>query len=60
MLKARGQTNDGRTFILLGLSAENCKRLLAGQPIKIDTQDPPPAGVAVDGGPVLLIVAELH
>lgn len=57
MIKARGTTNDGRAFILLGLSAENCKRLLEGQPIRIDTQEPPPAGVSVDGGPVIAIVA---
>jgi hypothetical protein len=57
MIKARGTTKDGRPFILLGLSAENCRRLLAGQPIKVDTQAATPAGVALDGGPVIAIVA---
>lgn len=57
MIKARGTIKDGRTFILLGLSAENCRRLLAGQPIKVDTQEATPAGVALDGGPVIAIVA---
>lgn len=57
MIKARGKTNDGRAFLLLGLSAENCRRLLEGQPIKIDTQSPPPAGVALNDGPVIVIVA---
>ncbi len=57
MIKARGKTSDGREFILLGLSAENCRRLLAGQPIRIDTQKEPPAGVAIDGGPVIVIAA---
>lgn len=57
MIKARVRTNDGRTFILLGLSAENCKRLLAGQPIRVDTQSPTPAGLDLDNGPVIAIVA---
>lgn len=57
MIKARGTTRDGRAFILLGLSAENCRRLLDGQPIKIDTQSPPPAGVSLESGPVIAIVA---
>lgn len=57
MIKARGSTADGRTFILLGLSAENCRRLLAGQPIRIDTQEKPNEGLGMPGGPVIAIVA---
>lgn len=57
MIKARGKTNAGRAFILLGLSAENCKRLFAGQPIRVDTQSSPPAGLDLEEGPVIAIVA---
>lgn len=57
MIKARGRTADGRDFILLGLSAENCRRLLAGQPIRVDTQAAPPAGIDLDDGPVIGVVA---
>ena len=57
MIKARGESKDGRPFIWLGLSAENCRRLLAGQPIRIDTQEPTPAGLAIAGGPVVVLVA---
>jgi hypothetical protein len=57
VIKARGATADGRTFILLGLSAENCKRLLAGQPIRVDTRRPAPDGVGLKDGPVIAIVA---
>jgi hypothetical protein len=57
MIKARGRTKDGRPFILLGLSAENCRRLLAGQPIKIDTQRSAPEGVGLQDGPVIAVCA---
>ncbi len=56
MIKARSSTDDGRTFILLGLSSENCRRLLEGQPIRIDTQLEPPEGLGLNGGPVIALV----
>lgn len=36
MLKIRTQTKDGRLAIILGLSAENIRRLQADQPIHFD------------------------
>lgn len=39
MIKATGRQADGKPFVLLGLSRENCRRLLEGQPIKIDMAD---------------------
>jgi hypothetical protein len=57
MIKARGRTSDGRAFILLALSSENCRRLLAGQPVRVDTQQPPPAGIGIESGPVIALVA---
>jgi len=59
MIKARGSTSDGREFILIGLSRENCHRLLDGKPIRIDTQQPPESslGLGIKGGPVIAIVA---
>lgn len=34
MIKAVAATSDG-TVVILGLSRENCKRLVAGQPISV-------------------------
>lgn len=36
MIRAAGTLHDGRPFILIGLSAENCRRLLAGRPAIFD------------------------
>lgn len=35
MIKAAGQTGDGKPLLLLGLSGENITRLVAGEPINI-------------------------
>ncbi len=56
MFKARGSTNDGRVFVLLGLSAENVRRLKAGQPIRVDTQRATPEGLGRKDGPVIGVV----
>lgn len=54
MIKASGGGADGTPFLLLGLSAENCRRLVAGQPITVraDHVDPrlPVLNVIVVGG----------
>lgn len=54
MIKATGGGADGTPFILLGLSAENCRRLVAGQPIsvRVDHVDPrlPAMNVLLVGG----------
>lgn len=42
MIKASGETGDGTPLLVLGLSAENCRRLLAGQPISVLTEDVDP------------------
>lgn len=36
MIQASGQQGNGDRFILIGLSRENCTRLLDGQPIVVD------------------------
>lgn len=36
MLQAKAVMPDGRVMIVLGLSAENIRRLQAGQPIRVD------------------------
>ena len=54
MIKATGGGSDGVPFLLLGLSAENCRRLLDGKPIVVraDHVDPrlPALNVIVVGG----------
>jgi hypothetical protein len=54
MIKATGSSADGTPFLLLGLSAENCRRLVAGQPIAVraDHVDPrlPAMNVILVGG----------
>lgn len=37
MITAAGSTGDGRPMLLLGLSGENMTRLMAGEPIAVDT-----------------------
>lgn len=56
MIKTRGQTADGRHFIIFGLSRLNVEKLLEGMPIKVDLQEPPPKGLDLPGGAVVLIV----
>lgn len=54
MIKASGGGADGVPLLLLGLSRENCRRLLDGQPIKVraDHVDPrlPTLTVVLVGG----------
>jgi hypothetical protein len=54
VIKATGGGADGTPFLLLGLSTENCRRLVAGQPIAVraDHVDPrlPAINVIVVGG----------
>jgi hypothetical protein len=53
MIKAPGRTPDGRPLLLLGLSAENMTRLMADEPIVIDTDQ---LGNAFAGMPSMAIV----
>lgn len=39
MLKASGQTGDGRPLVVLGLSEENVSRLVAQKPVRLDLAD---------------------
>lgn len=57
VIKASGQTRNGENLIVLGLSHENVARLFADEPIVIHTAAPGPAGVGLDGGPVVVIIA---
>jgi hypothetical protein len=54
MIQATGGGADGTPFLLLGLSAENCRRLVAGMPIAVraDLVDPrlPKVRVILVGG----------
>lgn len=52
MIKARGKAEDGRHFLILGLSRKNTEALLEGLPIAIDTVD-----LGVTDGPHILLVA---
>lgn len=56
MIKASGAYGD-EDLVLLGLTHENVARLFADEPIVVRTSDPPPGGVALNGGPVIVIVA---
>lgn len=65
VIKATGGGVDGVPFLLLGLSAENCRRPVAGQPITVraDHVDPrlPALNVIVVGGETEdAIAAEVH
>jgi hypothetical protein len=42
MLKATLLTSDGRSILVLGLSRENTRRLLAGQPIEVRAHETDP------------------
>lgn len=57
MIRARGSTKDGEDLVVLGLSHENVARLFADEPILIRTALPGPAGVGLEGGPVIVILA---
>jgi len=39
MIKARGTTGDGRPLMVIGLSRENCERLLDNKPISFDAAE---------------------
>lgn len=39
MIKAAGQTGDGRPLVILGFSQENQERLLGNQPIVVKLAD---------------------
>lgn len=49
--------DGGRPTMLIGLSRENCQRLLAGQPIMFDTSVAPPKGLGLTEPPIVFIVA---
>jgi hypothetical protein len=51
MIKAIANHDDGRKFIVLGLSRENMRRLLDGDPIEIDW-----SAVGVDDQPNIIIL----
>jgi hypothetical protein len=57
MIRARGRTGGGEDLVVLGLSHENVARLFADEPIVVRTAEPAPAGVALEGGPVIVILA---
>jgi hypothetical protein len=50
-------TYGDEDFVLLGLTHENVARLFADEPIVVRTSRPPPSGIALSGGPVIVIVA---
>jgi hypothetical protein len=52
MVKAGGTAEDGRRFVILGLSRENCKHLLKGKPIKIDVEK----DLGIPGAPMVLLL----
>lgn len=53
MIKALGRTGAGVPLLVLGLSAENVRRLLADEPITFNLSELglPPAQVIIVGGP---------
>lgn len=62
MIKAVGESGDKR-FLLIGLSMENCRRLLRGEPIMFDLPAPldPESKIIMLGGETEeAIVAELR
>jgi hypothetical protein len=52
VLKARGTHNDGRPLVMLGLTHDNLARLVAREPIVVDTAD-----VGIDDGPWICLFA---
>lgn len=52
MITALGTTGTGDPLLLLGLSGENMARLMAGEPIRINTREfnLPPIQIALVGG----------
>lgn len=52
MIKAVGKTPEGKTLLLIGLSRENCRKLLKKQPIVFDAGelDIPGLHVSIVGG----------
>lgn len=52
MIKAVGRSGDGTPLLILGLSGENMARLMAGEPIRIDTaaMGLPKMNVVIVGG----------
>lgn len=57
MIKAASKRSDGRHTIVLGLSRRNTELLLQGKPICIDTEQVPPNGLSIPGGPIILVCA---
>lgn len=53
MIKAPGSTSDGRPMLLLGLTGENMTRLMAGEPIMVDTDQ---LGLPFAGLPSMVVV----
>ena len=49
MFKARGQTNDGRPVIVIGLSYGNLDRLRGGEPIEFNLSE-----IGLTGGCIIL------
>ena len=57
MIKFHGTASDGSELIGIGLSRENCHRLLAGKPIHIKLADMAATGLKMKGE-ILLIGGE--
>jgi hypothetical protein len=57
MIKGLLRGTDGRAIVLLGLSNENVERLFKNKPIHIDLAAPRPAGLDLDGAPIVTIIA---
>jgi hypothetical protein len=55
MVKFLGMSGDRRT-IGLGLSRENCQRLLNGQPIRVAVDAPLPAGLGLTDLPLDIVL----
>ncbi len=55
--RAEVEADDGSTrdVICLALTDENVKRLTNGEPIQVDTSQPPPEGLGVGGGPMVFL-----
>lgn len=48
---------ERRALVVFGVTSENVARLFADEPIVVYTDAPPPEGVGLDGGPVVVLVA---
>lgn len=57
MIKFHGTASDGSELIGIGLSRENCRRLLDGKPIHFKLADMAPSGLQLKGE-VLIIGGE--